>query len=150
EVFTAHAGGGDGVGLVDRHALRAGDRRGVAELDVLGDVIGREPDSGFAGVGSAVGGGGADPERAVGQDGGDVPQGAVAHEPVGGSQAAVVAAGDDAVADAGGEPVVQRHAVSGDGPGQDAVGAGAGVEVAHGAVVERLQDRDAALVAGGG
>ena len=133
DVFAAHAGGGDGVGLVDGHALGAGDGRGVAKFDVVGDVVGREPDGGRVGVA-----GGAYAEGSVGQDGGDVPEGAVADEPVGGVEAAVVAAGDDAVADAGRQPVMEGDARGGRGPGSDAVDADAGVELADGPVVDRL------------
>lgn len=107
------------------------------ELDVLGDVVGGQADGRRV---SAAGG--ADAEGAVVQDGGDVPQGAVAHKPVAGGQAAVVTTGDDPVADAGRQPVVQARSGRGDVAPGDAVGADAGVELADGPVVDGLQHRD--------
>src|SRR5450830_88056 len=109
EVFAGHAGGGDGVGLVDGDALGAGGGGGVAELDVVGDVVGGQPDDAPV-VAATIAVGGSDVEGSVGADGGDVPQRAVADEPVGGVQVAVVVAGDDPIADPGGEPVVQLDA----------------------------------------
>ena len=65
-------------------------------------------------------------------------------------QAPVVAAGDDPVSDPGGEPAGEGDAGAGDGAGEDPVGVGSGVEGGDGAVVDGLQDRDLAVVAGGG
>ena len=89
EQLPGFAAGQDGVAGVDGLALGGVDGAGVAELDVLGDVVGGQGD---APAGLRV----PDVECAVGTDRGDGPAVAVG-DPVGGRQreATVVAAGDD-------------------------------------------------------
>lgn len=82
--------------------LRAVDVAYAAELDVLGHVGGRQPHRR-----TGVVAGGPDVERAVDLSGAHVPQVAVAHEPAGRGEAAVVVVGDGPGPDAGGEFVMQ-------------------------------------------
>jgi len=149
EVLAGHARPGEGVGLVDRHALGAGSGGGVAELDVIDDVRAREGDRSVVAVAAPGLTRRANPQRPVALDRDDVPQRAVAHEPVRRAQVAVVVAGHDPVADPCGQAVVQLDPGALHGPRLDAVGASEAVEVAHGATVGGLQDGDLALVLGG-
>ena len=85
-------GGGEGDAHVDGVALMPVFSRGVAEPDVLGDVLGREGDGPAALPG--------DGERSVGVGGGDGPGVAVAHGLIrAGGERAVVATGHDDLTD---------------------------------------------------
>ena len=131
----AAAGGGDvqrlsaGVGVdedvrgVDGHALCAGSGGGVAQFDGACDVLGRQPDATAV---SVV----ADGEATVAMALLDGPEVTVLDEvsATSGGQAAVVGAGDDAVADTGEVTVVQLDRVGGDVSVVDAFKPGAGVE----------------------
>ena len=76
---------------IDRATLRSGAGAGVGEVDVFGDVLGRDPDAAAATFGA---------DRPVGVDGGDGPFGSVAdHTAAVGEESAVVVAGGDLVAD---------------------------------------------------
>ena len=125
ERFAGHVVGHQGMRGVDGGALRAVHGRRVRELDLGGDVRGREGDGAAVLVVF-------DLERTVLQAGGDGPGVAVA-DPVLASvdgEFPVVVAGDDPVPDPGAVAVVQLDADGLDLPGDDAVGAGAGGQVA--------------------
>jgi hypothetical protein len=93
--------GGEAVHGVSGDPLSGMDRRRIAQLDRFADVVGREPDGELAA-------GVPDREVAVSADVADGPPVAVLH-PISGREAepAVVAAGDDHIADAGLVPVGQ-------------------------------------------
>ena len=106
--------GDDGVAGVDGEALGGMDGGGVAERQVLGDVVGRQDDAlPLDPVGATEEGG--DLEAAVVADGGDpvlLPVDRAAAVAVVAGQVPAVAAGLDDVADAGPGPLqAERHAV---------------------------------------
>lgn len=134
--LAGFAAGQDAVGGVDRDALGGVDGGGVAELDVLGDVVGRQ---GNPASGTGVG----DVQAAVGARVDHLPAVTVLHEIGGaGPQATMVAAGEDGVPGAGGQPVGQPH-LPARGCAVEALVAGAGVEfsdqLAGGGEHDRIQ-----------
>ena len=111
-------GGDDDVRGVDGQALGAVGGDGVAEVDVLGDVVGGQHD---AGPESSAGAAHLDGPVAADVD--DRPAVAVADPAAApGAQRAVVAAGDDEVAGAGAGVVGQGDVAAGRGfPGRGCV-----------------------------
>src|SRR4051794_3960382 len=103
ERLAGHRGGDHGVGGVDGGALGAVHGGGVAELDMLGDVLGRQLHDCVCLLAAR-----ANVDVAVGVDRGDLPAGSVTDVAgTGDGKPPVVATGGDPVPGCAGGPVVQ-------------------------------------------
>src|SRR4051794_36111500 len=138
EGLTSHAGAGDdGVRGLDGLALGAVCGGGVAEFDVLADVVRRQGDLPRSA-------GPPDDEAAVAVGTDDGPLIAVLDPGEAGDEGAVVAAGDDAITYPGERAVRKADAIGCDLPGGDQVGTSAGIQVRDGVSVGGYEQRSLA------